>query len=101
MTSQVNDDLLVVEETVAEELTLWRRYKGLPDVFTGNHVCDGSVCLFHRLGDVVYVCEQTGRAHGGDEKEHSSAACCHHKQIGFMCNKTGQPAFPFSALMRP
>lgn len=61
--SQVYDDLLMVDTSVADQITAWRRRYSLPDVYVGDHGCSGRSCSYHQIGD-VFLCEKTGRAHG-------------------------------------
>ena len=60
---QIKDDLIILDKTVAEQITSWRTSHGLPDVYAGYHVCSGKACSYFQIGD-VFLCEKTGRAHG-------------------------------------
>lgn len=64
--SQVKDDLIIVDTTVAEQITSWRRSHELPDVYPGNHLCSGKTCTYFQIGD-VFLCEKTGRTHVCDD----------------------------------
>lgn len=64
--SQVYDDLLMVDTSVADQITAWRRRYSLPDVYVGDHGCSGRSCSYHQIGD-VFLCEKTGRAHVCDD----------------------------------
>lgn len=63
MNLQVYDDLVVVDTSVADQITAWRRSQHLPDVYSGDHSCSGRTCSYYQIGD-VFLCEKTGRAHG-------------------------------------
>jgi hypothetical protein len=64
--SQVYDDLVVVDTSVADQITTWRRSQNLPDVYTGDHSCSGRTCSYYQIDD-VFLCEKTGRAHVCDD----------------------------------
>lgn len=64
--TQIKDDLIILDTTVAEQITSWRSGHGLPDVYVGNHVCSGKTCSYSQIGD-VFLCEKTGRAHVCDD----------------------------------
>ncbi|KAG0558763.1 hypothetical protein M758_10G049000 [Ceratodon purpureus] len=64
--SQVYDDLVVVDTSIADQITAWRRSQSLADVYTGDHSCSGSTCSYYQIGD-VFLCEKTGRAHVCDD----------------------------------
>ncbi|KAH7427800.1 hypothetical protein KP509_10G060600 [Ceratopteris richardii] len=64
--AQIKDDFIILDTTVAEQITSWRNSQGLPDVYLGNHVCSGRTCSYSQIGD-VFLCEKTGRAHVCDE----------------------------------
>lgn len=64
--SQINDDLIIVDKTIAEQITSWRRTRELPDMYLGDHFCSGRMCSYFQIGD-VFLCEKTGRAHVCDD----------------------------------
>ncbi|MCO5567134.1 hypothetical protein L7F22_020820 [Adiantum nelumboides] len=63
---QIKDDLIILDTTVAEQITSWRTSLGLPDVYLGDHVCSGKTCSYSQIAD-VFLCEKTGRAHVCDD----------------------------------
>ncbi|CAM6108221.1 unnamed protein product [Calypogeia fissa] len=64
--SQVRDDLVVIDMTVADHITEWRRNHHLPDVYLDHHLCSGRTCSYNQIGD-IFLCEKTGRAHVCDD----------------------------------
>eukprot|EP00249_Psilotum_nudum_P019554 c27313_g1_i1 orf=146-1258(+) len=64
--SQINNDLFIVDATVAEQVIAWRCAHGLPDVYVGDHSCSGRSCAYYQIGD-IFLCEKTGRAHVCDD----------------------------------
>ncbi|KAK4787994.1 hypothetical protein SAY86_019313 [Trapa natans] len=64
--SQLNDDRSILDKTVADQVSMWKRSKGFTEELVLNHACSGETCTYHRIGD-VYVCEKTGYVHVCDE----------------------------------
>ncbi|CAK9204284.1 unnamed protein product [Sphagnum troendelagicum] len=64
--SQVHDDLVVVDSSMADQITAWRRSQKLADVYLGDHWCSGKTCSYYQIDD-VFLCEKTGRAHICDD----------------------------------
>lgn len=64
--SQVKDDRIILDKTVADQISLWKRNRGLTDEVVTNHTCSGETCSFYRIGD-VFVCEKTGNVHVCDD----------------------------------
>ncbi|BFI10641.1 hypothetical protein MPTK1_3g16200 [Marchantia polymorpha subsp. ruderalis] len=64
--SQIRDDLVVIDTSVADHVTAWRRGQKLPDVYVGDHYCSGRTCSYYQIGD-IFLCEKTGRAHICDD----------------------------------
>ncbi|CAN0880270.1 F-box protein SKIP31 [Linum grandiflorum] len=64
--SQVKDDNILLDKTVADQISLWKTRRGLPDNVVTDHNCSGSTCSYYQIGD-VFVCEKTGNVHVCDE----------------------------------
>ncbi|KAK9144067.1 hypothetical protein Sjap_003970 [Stephania japonica] len=64
--SQVHDDRIILDKTVGDQVSIWKRSKGLTDEVVGNHVCSGETCSYYQIGD-VFVCEKTGSIHVCDD----------------------------------
>jgi len=64
--SQVNDDMFLLDTTVADRITHLKHSRGLPDEFTEEHVCSGRTCTYSQVGD-AFLCEKTGRVHVCDD----------------------------------
>lgn len=64
--SQVNDDRIILDKTVADQVSIWKKSKGLGDKVVIDHVCSGETCTYYQIGD-VYVCEKTGHVHVCDD----------------------------------
>ncbi|CAN4077208.1 unnamed protein product [Withania somnifera] len=64
--SQINDDRIILDKTVADQVSIWKKNKGLGDNVVNDHVCSGETCTYHQIGD-VFVCEKTGNVHVCDD----------------------------------
>ncbi|PIA40275.1 hypothetical protein AQUCO_02500164v1 [Aquilegia coerulea] len=60
--SQVNDDSIILDKTVADQISMWRVSRGLTDEVVADHACSGHTCTYYQIGN-VYLCEKTGRVH--------------------------------------
>jgi hypothetical protein len=60
--SQVHDDLVVVDSSMADQITAWRHSQKLADPYLGDHWCSGKTCSYYQIDD-VFLCEKTGRVH--------------------------------------
>lgn len=58
----MKDDRILLDETVADQVSIWKRSKGFSDKVVVDHACSGETCSYHRIGD-VFVCEKTGHVH--------------------------------------
>jgi hypothetical protein len=54
---------MILDTTVGDQINQWKQRHGLPDVFTGGHLCSGSTCTYSQVGD-IFLCEKTGFVHG-------------------------------------
>ncbi|CAN6461417.1 unnamed protein product [Victoria cruziana] len=61
--SQVNDDSIILDKTVADQVSIWKSSRGLTDDVAPDHACSGEICTYSQIGD-VFICEKTGRVHG-------------------------------------
>ncbi|XP_077234769.1 F-box family protein [Tasmannia lanceolata] len=65
--SQVNDDRIILDRTVADQVSIWKSSRGLSDeVVIADHVCSGTTCSYSQIGD-VFLCEKTGCVHVCDD----------------------------------
>ncbi|CAA0812040.1 F-box protein SKIP31 [Striga hermonthica] len=64
--SQVNDDRIILDKTLADQVSMWKSSRGLADTVVVNHACTGESCTYYRIGD-VFVCEKTGNVHVCDD----------------------------------
>ncbi|OIT36994.1 PREDICTED: F-box protein SKIP31-like [Nicotiana attenuata] len=64
--SQINDDRIILDKTVADQVSMWKKSKGLGDKVVIDHSCSGETCNYYQIGD-VYVCEKTGHVHVCDD----------------------------------
>ncbi|KAM7490868.1 hypothetical protein LguiA_033789 [Lonicera macranthoides] len=64
--SQVNDDRIILDKTVADQVSMWKSSRGLTDKVFTDHACSGETCSYYQLGD-VFVCEKTGHVHVCDD----------------------------------
>lgn len=64
--SQVNDDRIIIDKTVADQVSIWKSSKGLSDKVVTDHTCSGEVCSYFQIGN-VFICEKTGNVHVCDD----------------------------------
>ncbi|KDP31564.1 hypothetical protein JCGZ_15381 [Jatropha curcas] len=64
--SQVKDDQIILDKTIAEQVSIWKKSRGLSDKVVTDHACSGEMCSYYQIGD-VFVCEKTGNVHVCDE----------------------------------
>ncbi|XP_011072108.1 F-box protein SKIP31-like [Sesamum indicum] len=64
--SQVNDDRIILDKTLADQVSMWKTSRGLADTVVPNHACSGESCTYYQIGD-VFVCEKTGNVHVCDD----------------------------------
>ncbi|KAK4422441.1 F-box protein SKIP31 [Sesamum alatum] len=64
--SQVNDDRIILDKTLADQVSTWKSSRGLVDQVVPNHACSGESCTYYQIGD-VFVCEKTGNVHVCDD----------------------------------
>ncbi|PIA40279.1 hypothetical protein AQUCO_02500164v1 [Aquilegia coerulea] len=73
--SQVNDDSIILDKTVADQISMWRVSRGLTDEVVADHACSGHTCTYYQIGN-VYLCEKTGRVHGRIYSLNVFLLCC-------------------------
>ncbi|CAN1143925.1 F-box protein SKIP31 [Linum perenne] len=61
--AQVKDDNILLDKTVADQISIWKNRRGLTDSVVVDHNCSGNTCSYYQIGD-VFVCEKTGNVHG-------------------------------------
>ncbi|KAL2517316.1 F-box protein SKIP31 [Abeliophyllum distichum] len=64
--SQVNDDRIILDKTLADQVSMWKSSRGLVDTVVADHACSGESCTYYQIGD-VFVCEKTGHVHVCDD----------------------------------
>ncbi|KAK4401045.1 F-box protein SKIP31 [Sesamum angolense] len=64
--SLVNDDHIILDKTLADQVSMWKSSRGLADSVVKNHACSGESCTYYQIGD-VFVCEKTGNVHVCDD----------------------------------
>ncbi|GFP81528.1 F-box protein skip31 [Phtheirospermum japonicum] len=62
----VNDDRIILDKTLADQVSTWKSSRGLADTVVANHACSGVNCTYYHIGD-VFVCEKTGNVHVCDD----------------------------------
>ena len=60
---QMVDDRIILDNTVLEQVSLWKKSKGLTDKAVTGHICLGTKCSYHQIDD-VFICKETGNVHG-------------------------------------
>jgi len=68
---KLKDDSIILDKTLADQVTSWKSSKGLSDTVVNDHACSGKTCSYYQIGD-VFICEKTGQVHG--EKLHLYAS---------------------------
>lgn len=64
--SQVKDDSIILDKTVADRVSIWKSSRGMTDKVVTDHACSGETCTYYQIGD-VFVCEKTGQVHVCDD----------------------------------
>ncbi|KAD0195986.1 hypothetical protein E3N88_44651 [Mikania micrantha] len=64
--SQLKDDWMILDKSVADQVSIWKKSKGLTDKVFSDHDCSGEKCSYYQIGD-VFVCENTGYVHVCDD----------------------------------
>ncbi|KAJ1260974.1 hypothetical protein BS78_10G272700 [Paspalum vaginatum] len=64
--SEVNDDKVILDKTIADQVSSWKNSRGLTDEAVKGHSCSGNTCSYTQIGD-AYICEKTGRVHVCDD----------------------------------
>ncbi|XP_025813520.1 F-box protein SKIP31 isoform X1 [Panicum hallii] len=64
--SEVNDDKVILDKTIADQVSTWKSSRGLTDESVKGHSCSGNTCSYTQIGD-AYICEKTGRVHICDD----------------------------------
>lgn len=59
----MNDDRIILDKTLADQVSMWKSSRGLAETGVQNHACSGENCAYYQIGD-VFVCEKTGNVHG-------------------------------------
>ena len=60
---KVVDDRVILDKTVADQVSMWKSSRGLTQEVVMGHACSGVTCSYNQIGD-VFVCEKTGHVHG-------------------------------------
>lgn len=60
--SQVNDDTIILDKTVADQVSIWRVSRGFTNEVVAAHACSGHTCSYYQIAN-VFLCENTGRLH--------------------------------------
>ncbi|KAL0447647.1 UNVERIFIED_CONTAM: F-box protein SKIP31 [Sesamum latifolium] len=53
--SLVNDDRIILDKTLADQVSIWKSSRGLADTVVLNHACSGESCTYYQIGDVLFV----------------------------------------------
>lgn len=57
------DDRVLLDKTIGDQVSIWKKSRGLSDVTVADHACSGVTCTYYQIAD-VFVCEKTGQVHG-------------------------------------
>lgn len=72
---------MILDKSVADQVSIWKKSKGLTDKVFSDHDCSGEKCSYHQIGD-VFVCENTGYVHG---MHHCSSHSDFHLLFNSVC----------------
>lgn len=61
---KLKDDRIILDKTLADQVSSWKSSRGLSDAVVTDHACSGETCSYYQIGD-VFICEKTGHVHGG------------------------------------
>ncbi|KAK7406990.1 hypothetical protein VNO78_08628 [Psophocarpus tetragonolobus] len=64
--SQLKDDRIILDKTLADQVSSWKSSRGLSDTVVTDHACSGETCSYYHIGD-VFICEKTGQVHVCDD----------------------------------
>ncbi|KAM7269016.1 hypothetical protein ACFE04_024513 [Oxalis oulophora] len=64
--SQVKDDYIILDKTIADQVSVWKNKRGLTDKVAIGHTCSGMICTYYQIGN-AYICEKTGLVHVCDD----------------------------------
>ncbi|KAJ1396824.1 Herpesvirus UL92 [Sesbania bispinosa] len=64
--SQLKDDRIILDKTLADQVSSWKSSRGLSDKVVTDHACSGETCSYYQIGD-VFICEKTGQVHVCDD----------------------------------
>ncbi|XP_027361553.1 F-box protein SKIP31 [Abrus precatorius] len=64
--SQLKDDKIILDKTLADQVSSWKSSRGLSDTVVTDHACSGDTCSYYQMGD-VFICEKTGQVHVCDD----------------------------------
>ncbi|MED6121900.1 hypothetical protein PIB30_034531 [Stylosanthes scabra] len=56
---EVKDDRIILDKTLADQVSSWKSSKGLSDTVVIDHACSGETCSYYEIGD-VFICKKTG-----------------------------------------
>ncbi|XP_061341750.1 F-box protein SKIP31 isoform X2 [Gastrolobium bilobum] len=60
------DDRIILDKTLADQVSSWKSSRGLTDTVVPDHACSGETCSYYEIGD-VFICEKTGQVHVCDD----------------------------------
>lgn len=60
---KLKDDRIILDKTLADQVSSWKSSRGLSDTVVTDHACSGETCSYYHIGD-VFICEKTGQVHG-------------------------------------
>lgn len=69
------DDRIILDKTVLDQVSLWKKSKGLADKVVIGHECIGTKCDYHEIDD-VFICKETGNVHGMKIKRCKNVKLC-------------------------
>jgi hypothetical protein len=84
--SEMVDDRIILDKTVLDQVSLWKKSKGLADKAVIGHECVGTKCDYHEIDD-VFICKETGNVHVCDDNCKEGTYC---RESGIMvCTISG------------
>ncbi|KAK9985028.1 hypothetical protein SO802_034553 [Lithocarpus litseifolius] len=72
---KVNDDRIILDKTVADQVSMWKSSRGLIDKVVNDLACSGETCSYYHIGDVI-ICEMIGLVQSREHFRKSTFLFC-------------------------
>ncbi|MCH87599.1 F-box protein SKIP31, partial [Trifolium medium] len=79
--SQLKDDSIILDKTLADQVSSWKSSRGLSDTVVTDHACSGKTCSYYQIGDE----QQQGVAADEEEPFMGSGRFARAYLLGYNC----------------